>query len=140
LPLLATGNFKAGQTILIRFRLFADQLAHGWGWAIDNLEIRVPPPPPVLATEPVTAGRFTVYPNPVSTGLIRVDAELNKPVAEVGLSITGPNGQVLRQSTVRVGGTTFSQQLDLSQLSAGHYFVRLKAGDVVLTQKVIIAR
>jgi hypothetical protein len=140
LPLLATGNFKAGQTILIRFRLFADQLAHGWGWAIDNLEIQVPPPPPVLATEPVTAGRFTVYPNPVSTGMVRVEAELNKPVAEVGLSITGPTGQVLRQSTIRVSSTTFSQQLDFSQLPAGHYFVRLKAGDVVLTQKVIIAR
>lgn len=139
-PLLGTGNFRAGQTILIRFRLFADQLAHGWGWAIDNLQIQVPPPPPVLANEPVSAGRFTVYPNPVSTGLIRVEAELAKPVADAGLTITGPTGQALRQSTVRVGGTTFSQQLDLSQLPTGLYFVRLKAGDAVLTQKVIIAR
>ena len=140
LPLLATGNFKAGQTILIRFRLFADQLAHGWGWIVDNLQIQVPPPPPVLATEPVSAGRFSVYPNPVTTGLIRVDAELNKPVMDAGLTVTGPTGQALRQSTVHVGGTTFSQQLDLSQLPTGFYFIRLKAGDVVLTQKIIIAR
>lgn len=140
LRLLATGNFKAGQTILIRFRLFADQLAHGWGWAVDNLQIQVPPPPPVLATEPVSAGRFSVYPNPVSTGQIRVEAELAKPVAEAGLTVTGPMGQALRQSTVHVGGTSFSQQLDLGQLPAGLYFIRLKAGDVVLTQKVIIAR
>ena len=139
-PLLGNGNFRAGQTILIRFRLFADQLAHGWGWAIDNLQIQVPPPPPVLANEPVSASRFSVYPNPVSTGLIRVEAELNKAVTEAGLTVSGPTGQVLRQITVRVGGTTFSQQLDLSQLSAGLYFIRLKAGDVVLTQKVIIAR
>jgi hypothetical protein len=138
--MLATGNFRAGQTVLIRFRLFADQLAHGWGWAIDNLDIQVPPPPPVLANEPVTAGRFTVYPNPVTTGLIRIEAELNKPVAEAGLTISGPTGQALRQSTVKVGGTTFSQQLDLSQLPTGLYFIRLKAGDAVLTQKVIIAR
>lgn len=139
-PLLGTGNFRAGQTILIRFRLFADQLVNGWGWAIDNLEIQVPPPPPVLANEPVSAGRFTVYPNPVSTGLIRVEAELNKPVAEAGLTVTGPTGQALRQSMVKVGGRTLSQQLDLSQLPAGLYFVRLKAGDAVLTQKVVIAR
>ena len=138
--MLETRNFRAGQTILIRFRLFADQLVHGWGWAVDNLQIQVPPPPPVLANEPVPAGRFTVYPNPVSTGLIRVEVELNKPVAEAGLTVTGPTGQALRQSTVRVGGTTFSQQLDLSQLPAGLYFIRLKAGDVVLTQKVIIAQ
>ncbi len=139
-PMLATGNFQAGQTILIRFRLFADQLAHGWGWAIDNLDIQVPPPPPVLANEPVNAGRFTVYPNPVTTGLIRIEAELSRPVAEAGLVISGPTGQTFRQSTVKVGGTTFSQQLDLTQLPTGLYVVRLKAGDVVLTQKVIIAR
>ncbi len=139
-PLLANGNFRAGQTILIRFRLFADQLVHGWGWAIDNLEIQVPPPPPVLANEPVSAGRFSVYPNPVSTGLIRVEADLNKPVAEAGLTVSGPTGQALRQSTMKVGGKTFSQQLDLSQLPAGLYFLRLKAGDAVLTQKIIIAR
>ena len=139
-PLLGNGNFRAGQTILIRFRLFADQLVHGWGWAIDNLEIQVPPPPPVLANEPVSAGRFTVYPNPVSAGLIRVDAELSKSVAEAGLTVTGPTGQALRQSTVNVNGRAFSQQLDLSQLPAGLYFVRLNAGDAVLTQKVIIAR
>ena len=139
-PLLANGNFRAGQTILIRFRLFADQLVHGWGWAVDNLEIQVPPPPPVLANEPVSVGRFTVYPNPVTTGLIRVEADLAKPVAEAGLTVTGPTGQALRQSTVRVGGTSFSQQLDLSQLPTGLYFIRLKAGDAVLTQKVVIAR
>ncbi|WP_461050130.1 T9SS type A sorting domain-containing protein [Spirosoma arcticum] len=138
--LLETGNFRAGQTILIRFRLFADQLVNGWGWAIDNLEIQVPPPPPILASEPVSAGRFTVYPNPVSTGLIRVEADLNRPIAEAALTVTGPTGQALRQSTVKVGGTTFSQQLDLSQLPAGLYFVRLKAGDAVMTQKIVIAR
>ncbi len=33
-------NFSAGQKILIRFRLFADVSANGWGWAIDNLSIQ----------------------------------------------------------------------------------------------------
>ena len=140
ISLLGTGNFRAGQSILIRFRLFADQLAHGWGWAIDNLQIQVPLPPPVLANEPVNAGRFAVYPNPVSTGLIRVEAELSKLVAEVNLAIAGPAGQTLRQSTVKMSGKILSHQLDLSQLPAGLYFVRLTAGDAVLTQKVIIAR
>lgn len=37
IPLLGTGVFQAGNQILVRFRLFADQLAHGWGWAVDNL-------------------------------------------------------------------------------------------------------
>ena len=33
-------TFNAGDTILIRFRLFSDQFVTGWGWAIDNLAIQ----------------------------------------------------------------------------------------------------
>ncbi|MFD2574015.1 T9SS type A sorting domain-containing protein [Spirosoma soli] len=139
IPILGS-PFRPGEQILIRFRLFADQLSHGWGWAIDNLRIQVPPPPPVLANEPISAGRFTVYPNPISNGLTRVEAELVKPVAEAGLTIAGSTGQTLRQLTLKGSGTKLNEQIDLSQLPTGLYFLKLKAGDAVLTQKVIIAR
>jgi photosystem II stability/assembly factor-like uncharacterized protein len=33
-------TFSAGDTILIRFRLFADPGTHAWGWAVDNLVIQ----------------------------------------------------------------------------------------------------
>ena len=33
-------NFAAGDTILVRFRLFSDQLTVGWGWLIDDLIIQ----------------------------------------------------------------------------------------------------
>jgi len=51
IKMLNSGDFVGGDVILIRFRLFADELTYGWGWAIDNLQIQVPPPPPILATE-----------------------------------------------------------------------------------------
>ena len=38
--LLENSYFSGGDTILIRFRLFSDPYAHGWGWAIDNLKIQ----------------------------------------------------------------------------------------------------
>ena len=138
--LLGNGNFRAGDQILIRFRLFADQLAHGWGWAIDNLQIQIPPPPPVLATEPITTGTFSVYPNPVSNGLVRVEADFVKPVSEASLTITAATGQAVRQMMLKVGSTKLTEQLDLSQLPTGLYFLRLNAGDAVLTQKLVIAR
>ncbi len=34
------GHFAAGDTIFLRFRLFSDPFAYGWGWAIDNLNIQ----------------------------------------------------------------------------------------------------
>lgn len=46
--MLANNNFAAGDEIVIRFRLFADQLVHGWGWAIDNLKIQIDDAPPVI--------------------------------------------------------------------------------------------
>ncbi|WP_461098926.1 T9SS type A sorting domain-containing protein [Spirosoma luteolum] len=139
--LQSSGFFRANDQVLIRFRLFSDQLAHGWGWAIDNLQIQVPPPPPVLAAEPVSSGTFTVYPNPVTTtGLMRIEAVLAKSVSAAGLTIAGPTGQTLRQQTLKVSGTKISEQLDLTGLPSGLYFLKLSTGDATLTQKVIIAR
>ncbi|MEY4929378.1 MAG: hypothetical protein RI909_102, partial [Bacteroidota bacterium] len=39
--MINNGNFAANDVIVIRFRLFADPLAYGWGWAIDNLKIQI---------------------------------------------------------------------------------------------------
>ena len=32
-------NISAGDTILVRFRLFSDPFANGWGWVIEDLKI-----------------------------------------------------------------------------------------------------
>jgi Secretion system C-terminal sorting domain len=139
--MLDNGNFKAGDVVLIRFRLFADQLARGWGWAIDNLQIQAPAAPKILATEPTRESQLRVYPNPSVGGLVRVEAELATATTEAALSISGPTGQTLRQQTVSVkNGTTVSESLDLSQLPNGLYFVRLQAGDSVQTRKLMIAK
>lgn len=60
--LTGNGNFREGDTLLIRFRLYSDPYAHGWGWAIDNLEIQQNLTP---AGAVVTAGSgFRLWPNP----------------------------------------------------------------------------
>jgi hypothetical protein len=41
-------KFKANDVVAIRFRLFIDQLASGWGWVIDNLKIQSDIKPPVI--------------------------------------------------------------------------------------------
>ncbi|RYF52688.1 MAG: T9SS type A sorting domain-containing protein, partial [Cytophagaceae bacterium] len=135
-----SGYFRGGDQIMIRFRLFADQLAHGWGWAVDNLQIQLPPPPPVLATELGSDGSFSVYPNPISNGQLRVEAVLPKAVTEAVLTVSTATGQSVRRQMVRVGGTKISESLDLTALPAGLYFLKLQAGETTLTQKVIIAK
>ncbi|UFH55177.1 T9SS type A sorting domain-containing protein [Spirosoma sp. KNUC1025] len=137
-PILRPGGaFQAGEQILIRFRLFADQLAHGWGWAIDNLRIQAPAAL-VLANEPTKIGRMIVSPNPATDALLRLEADLVKPVSDAQVRISNPSGQIVRQTYVKVRGTKISEQIDVSALAAGLYFVQLAVDDSVLTQKIIV--
>lgn len=134
------GTFKANDVILIRFGLFADQLAHGWGWQIDNLKIQVAPPPVILATEPLPMASFSVYPNPAA-GLVRVTAELTQTATEGTMTLSGPTGQTLRQVPVTVrNGKQISEQLDVSQLPAGMYFLQLNAGDAKQVKKIVVTK
>lgn len=40
--------FDTGDEVVIRFRLYSDELAAGWGWCIDNLKIQIDETPPVI--------------------------------------------------------------------------------------------
>ncbi|GAB3770812.1 hypothetical protein GCM10028818_08790 [Spirosoma horti] len=141
IPLLNQKSlFRAGDQILVRFRLLADQLSHGWGWAIDNLRIQAPPAPLVLANEPTTNGTLQIYPNPVTNGIVQLKADLTTSVTSVQLSIAGPGGQLLRQQTVPVKNKAINQQLDLSQLPSGLYFLHLAVGDSILTRKIVLSK
>src|SRR5204863_423999 len=97
IKLNANGNFKSGDNVLIRFRLFADQTNNGWGWAIDNLSIQGP----VTALEQEHSADFKVYPIPATN---RITIELYSPNAHpVILKIMNLQGQILYNETVNSG-------------------------------------
>jgi hypothetical protein len=67
IDLKSTGNFASNDTVLVRFRLFSDPFAYGWGWAVDNLKIQTKG----LSSKDITYdGNISIYPNPVSDGKI----------------------------------------------------------------------
>ncbi|MBD2752148.1 T9SS type A sorting domain-containing protein [Spirosoma validum] len=139
-PILKPGGaFKAGDQILIRFRLLADQLAYGWGWAIDNLRIQAPAQL-VLANEPTAIGQLSISPNPVGNTLLRLEANVVKSVTEAHIRIVGPTGQTYHQTKLKVVGTKINEQIDLQSLAAGLYFVQLTVDGTVVTKKIVIAR
>lgn len=41
-------KFDTGDEVVIRFRLFSDPGAAGWGWAVDNLKIQIDETPPTV--------------------------------------------------------------------------------------------
>jgi hypothetical protein len=129
-------KFAAGATVQLRFRLFADDGAHGWGWAIDNLAIQNT----VLATraETLTVGGLRVYPNPSADGQLRVQARLAHPTADMQLEVRNALGQLLRQQQLPGTFSQLDQSLDLRALPAGLYFVALRAGAETTTCKVVL--
>jgi len=144
IDILSSGKFKAGDQLVFRFRLHADIGAHGWGWAIDNLNIQgsvAPPPPPlVLATEPMSlVPELQVSPNP-SSRVVRVQLGLASPNEEVRLGILGSQGQWVQQETLQVKGNFLDKQIDISSLPAGTYFVQVITNRNVYNKRIIVVR
>jgi hypothetical protein len=67
----SSDNISVGDTLLLRFRLFSDPFANGWGWVIEDLKIN----PLVDDVEEVHSDKaVTVYPNP-GNGLIKISTD-----------------------------------------------------------------
>ncbi|MBX2897324.1 MAG: hypothetical protein KF763_17905 [Cyclobacteriaceae bacterium] len=56
----SSGDFEAGDNVLIRFRISADGSGNGWGWSMDNLSIQGP----VTGVKEFADLLVSVYPNP----------------------------------------------------------------------------
>lgn len=95
---------------------------------IDNLTITE-----LVSVEEGLLSSFDVYPNPASD---QVNVMLNEFVTDAQLEILDLTGKVVQRET-----TSFNAQstvLDVSQLNAGVYFVRLSTEDATATKKLIV--
>ena len=138
IKMLTSGDFVGGDVILIRFRLFSDELTYGWGWAIDNLQVQVPPPPPILATEQTLEKGVTVFPNP-SPDEIKITANLSKP-GRVQMEVINANGVRIMQSEYLTDISTFNQKIDVSGFTNGNYLVRLHTENGVIVKRFAVNR
>lgn len=138
IKMLNSGDFVGGDVILIRFRLFADELTYGWGWAIDNLQIQVPPPPPILATEQNSEKVATIFPNP-SPDEVKITASLLKP-GRVQMEVINSNGVRIMQSEYLTDISTFNQKIDVSEFTNGNYLVRLHTENGVIVKRFAVNR
>ena len=114
------GNFQEGDTIFIRFRLFSDPYAHGWGWAIDDLIIQYPPTS--IANLKYSPGEIIVFPNPVSNSLY-VRGRFKTQVGQVNVSVLNGFGQLLSKETVVVEASKFNHTVNVHSLQSGLYLI-----------------
>jgi hypothetical protein len=135
IDMLKSGSFKANDNVLIRFRLFSDSEAQGWGWAIDNLRIQLPPITATQAEPVITINRLEVYPNPSNGDFITIDATWKGNTAN--LNITDALGQHLHKQILT---DKTPQKINLGALANGMYLISLEVGEERLVKKFIVAK
>lgn len=79
-----------------------------------------------------------IYPNP-SNGMIRYDLSLLRP-GKLDWAVYNAVGNVVRTGHMGQSARNFQGQLDLSELQAGTYLLRLSSAEGVATEKIVITR
>ncbi|HZY80540.1 MAG TPA: T9SS type A sorting domain-containing protein [Cyclobacteriaceae bacterium] len=129
----SSGKFKAGDVILIRFRLHSDAATTGWGWFVDNLSIQGP----ITGIEPATVTpNVTAWPNPVTAGSVNLSLELPGE-SDVSVEILSTQGQLLSSDHFSAPSGDVNRTYDAASWPAGFYIVRVHSDYGTVTQKII---
>lgn len=133
IDLTGSGDFDAGDNILIRFRIAADATGNGWGWAMDNLSIQGP----VTGVKEALDLFVSVYPNPVNDDVVTLEVK-GLSVYNGQLQITNLQGQPLISESINLSGDTTRKEFSTSTWADGIYVVRLSLEDgSTVTKKLI---
>jgi len=122
-------NISAGDTLLLRFRLYSDPYANGWGWVIEDLKIN----PLVDAVEKISYDPVKVYPNP-GTGLIKIsnDKAGNENRKPLHYCVFNSAGICIRSDYTYGGSETL---IDITGYPTGLYIIVLYRDDGINTIK-----
>ena len=128
--MLENQAFAAGDEVLIRFRLFADALAHGWGWAIDNLSIQAP----VTGVEESPDTAFKLYPVPASSEVFAQFETRSGQTAE--FRVSDVQGRVVYSEKVNnLPGGIYQKRIPVQSLAEGVYILKTSVGNKILARK-----
>ncbi len=140
-------TFNVGDNILIRFRLFADAAANGWGWAIDNLEIQQNITTlENLKYELKTFSLKQNYPNPFNPNTtINFSLDEAGPVSLKIYNITGKLVKTVYNRKTFKAGILHRAVWDGTNnfgntVSSGTFYYRLESGQKISVKKMVLIR
>jgi len=123
--------FEAGTIIYLRFRLESDLTFTGWGWMIDNLELK---PQTTAVADFSTTIALRNFPNPFShTTILSYDLPTNSTVNAALYSLDGKLVSPLLQTTEPAGKHQY--EINTSHLDKGIYFCRFQVNGSEQTLK-----
>lgn len=134
-PITSSGHFHEGDTLLIRFRLYSDPYAHGWGWAIDNLAIQQNLTSAEITASPLSS--FLVWPNPTSD-IIHLLPDAHLSTTGLGARITDLTGRTLMSLPPGSFIPGVPATVNLQHLKPGFYIVLLQNNAVTIATRKMI--
>lgn len=133
--LTGNGNFKAGDVILIRFRLFSDALATGWGWLIDNLNIQKQVTTHMQAL--ISPGHLMLWPNPFADRL-HWSFTGDVPAEELTLELADVTGRILKMERIDDVYPGMSAEVNTVDIPRGVYLVSMKSNGIRVFRKKMV--
>lgn len=127
-----TGRVSSGDTLLIRFRLFSDPYANGWGWVIDDLKIS----PLVTGIEQTSSHEIKVYPNP-GEGQLTLDLGGEELLKNASFNLFNSSGICLIRNEKLTNNKT---AIDISRFPPGLYFIIVMTENGLRTIKYSLTR
>ncbi len=135
--LFSSTHFSENDIVLIRFRLDIDPYYSGWGWMIDNIEIK----PLITGAGDISMASeaIEIYPNPTN-GILTVNMQMNKEVEKLEITLLDMVGRQVFTESYFCPGLSFEQYFNLNDLPNGVYLMKFSSGTQSLMKKVILAR
>lgn len=116
-----SSSLNSGDILLIRFRLFSDPFANGWGWAIQDLKINAL----INSIDDRTPDPLSIFPNP-GNGHISLKGI---PGDEFRFSVYNTSGICIIKDKLADG----SGNIDISDAPPGLYLIVLNTGNRLFT-------
>lgn len=127
-------KISAGDTLLVRFRLYSDPFGNGWGWVIEDLKIG----PLVDAITEITNHTVKLYPNP-GKGLIKLSTDIQDQDNYKPLQYKVFNSSGICLIDARISGST-ETLVDISSYPSGLYIIILYFNDGIKTIKYTLIK
>jgi hypothetical protein len=123
----ASSDIFTGDTMIVRFRLFSDPYANGWGWGIEDLHIG----PLINSVEDIVLPLTAIYPNP-GNGRFTIRQTETTAIKPLKYSIFNSTGALV------VNGFTDGSpeiRIDISKYPSGLYFIVIYRENGIQTLK-----
>ncbi len=132
--MVENGNFAFGDTVAVRFRLFSDPFAYGWGWAIDDLAIQ---DLNSAVEDFVEEQNFDIIPNPASDEAL-VSLNLENSADDMRITVVDITGRIVQDRVLTNKSLRVRERLSIDNLESGVYLVNVIFNSTdVITKKLI---